>query len=202
MKVDPDQQEAAFRAWDTRGRKEEEKPKEPHVPAQTEEHRSFIEARDKTARIGFLSPLTEGELQDKRVFLSSDRTVGYAIDKEGDFGNFFNNGPKGSGGPALIQGIKNGAKTLDCFDGRLPKLYSRYGFVVTGRAKFDDKHAPLGWNYEEQGRPDVVFMAYQGGDRGTIQERVGKFSEYDQKAGAYFDDYDQAKSSSRRESLP
>src|SRR5690606_18529846 len=98
--------------------------------------------------------------------------VGYALDKHGDLQNVFNNGgPKGAGGDAIIDAIKNGATTLDCFNIYLPEFYARYGFAVTGRMKFDDDFAPGDWDYKQNERPDIIFMAYQGGDRATIAER-------------------------------
>ena len=36
-------------------------------------------------------------------------------------------------------------------------------------------YAPENWNYERDGRPDVVYMQYEGGDRAQIQEKYKSF---------------------------
>lgn len=163
----------------------------------------FIEARDvPTPYSSFLSPLKKEDLQGKFTYLSPDKRAGFLLDDQGDFGNLFNNGgPKGIGRQAIIQGIQDGALTLDAYDGYLPHLYSQYGYRVTGRMKFVDEFAPPNWNFARDGRPDVVFMAYEGGARGTIANRIGKFPAYIPKSGRYYTDYDQAKSESRRAAL-
>ncbi len=110
--------------------------------------REFIEARNATTRPGFLSPLTEAELEGKTLVLSADGKVGYMLAPDGYAGNLFNNGgPKGAGRAAMIDAIGRGAKYLDCFDGFLPDLYYDYGFVETGRLKFVDEYAPTGWDF-------------------------------------------------------
>lgn len=89
---------------------------------------------------------------------------------------------KGSGNTLVNQAVENGAKRLDCYDinGGLPRLYSRNGFKPVARMKWDD-YAPDGWDYDKNGRPDVVFMAFD-------KSRIG--SVYDPKEGDYIDDYD------------
>lgn len=154
--------------------------------------REFIDARNATTRPGFLSPLTEAELDGKTLVLSTDGKVGYMLAPDGYAGNLFNNGgPKGAGKAALVDAIERGASYLDCFDGFLPDLYHDYGFVETGRLKFVDEYAPTGWDFDRYGRPDVVFMAYRGGDRKTIKDRVGTFGEH-RKPAELVDDYDEA----------
>lgn len=41
-------------------------------------------------------------------------------------------------------------------------MYARYGFEVSKTIPWDDKYAPRGWNYEKDGRPNVVEMVYKG----------------------------------------
>ncbi len=158
----------------------------------------FAAARDRSARAAFLSPETTENLAGKELHLSGDGKVGYALDKEGDLQNLFNNGgPKGAGRAALADAVKNGAKTLDAFDPKLPEIYSEYGFVPTGRMAFNDEYAPKNWNFVRDGRPDVVFMAYQGGSRDTISDRAGTFPAYRQGSAPLYTDFDQAKAVSR-----
>ena len=54
--------------------------------------------------------------------------------------------------------IKAGAVTLDAFEGPLTENYAKYGFEEISRVPWDDQYAPEGWNYETQGRPDLVKM--------------------------------------------
>ena len=136
-------------------------------------------------------------MKNDKLFLANDGKTGYALDPDGDLQNLFNNGPRGGGKAALDDAVKNGATTLDAFDGHLPALYSKHGFVPTGRMKFNDEYAPKGWDYAKYGRPDIVSMAYRGGDRATAAQRTGSYKPYDPTAGAYFTDYDLAKAASR-----
>jgi predicted ABC-type ATPase len=157
----------------------------------------FVGARDKNTRSYFLSAKTADELKNDRLFLSNDGHTGYALDPDGDLQNLFNNGPRGGGRVALQDAIRNGATTLDAFDGHLPALYAQHGFAPTGRMKFNDEYAPAGWDFNKYGRPDIVFMAYRGGDRATADKRTGSYKPYDPSAGKYFTDYDTAKAASR-----
>lgn len=158
----------------------------------------FIVARDASTRGQFLSSHSADELQDHKLYLAYDGKVGYALDTSGDLQNLFNNGgPKGAGTEALISAIKNGATTLDAFDNFLPGLYSRVGFKAVARLPFNREYAPEGWNYGRDGTPDVVFMAYRGGTRGTIKDRVGSFSVYRGTEGVSVSDYDDGKQHAR-----
>jgi hypothetical protein len=85
------------------------------------------------------------------------------VDPHGDVQNVFNNGgPKGAGGKALVAAIENGGRTLDCYAGFLPRFYRQFGFVETGRMKFNPDFASKDWNFARDGHPDVVFMAWKG----------------------------------------
>ena len=160
--------------------------------------REFVKARNQSKRMAFLSEISPDDLKEHRLYLAHGGKVGYALDKHGDLQNVFNNGgPKGAGGDAVIDAIKNGATTLDRFNIHLTDFYTRYGFVVTGRMKFNDEFAPKDWDYELDKRPDIMFMAYQGGDRATIENRIGTFNGPSQDAKRYYTDWDSAKADSR-----
>jgi hypothetical protein len=126
----------------------------------------FVSARDVFAaqsRYGsFLSDLTPSQILDSQSisFLDDTGTVGYTIGRDGTLNNLFNNsGRPGAGRRAVEHAIQQGAVKLDAFDGFLPKLYRKHGFVETGRMGFADEFAPPGWNYAVDKRPDVVEMA-------------------------------------------
>lgn len=79
--------------------------------------------------------------------LTTDERSGYAIRPDGDLVFVFSL-ERGRGATIVADAIANGAETLDCFDGYLPTLYARHGFVEYAR---EDNWTP--------GGPDVVFMA-------------------------------------------
>lgn len=163
----------------------------------------FISARNATSRPGFLSPLAPGDIANHKLFLSEDGTHGSAVSPEGDIQNVFNNGgPKGAGVECMLSAIGHGGKTLDCFDGYLPKFYTQFGFTEVGRMKFNRDYAPPGWDYEKYGEPDVVFMSLtKRGDENAIRSRVSGPKEQWEKHSAssqYYSDWDLAKSDSRR----
>jgi hypothetical protein len=119
----------------------------------------FINARNTSTRVQYLSPLTPNDLSDHKLYMNTDKTVGVAISKDGDIQNVFNNGgPKGAGTAAVKWAIANGGTTLDCFDGFLPSYYKSLGFEEVSRVKFDRQYAPSTWDYAKAGEPDVVFM--------------------------------------------
>lgn len=85
------------------------------------------------------------ELDDARCYLSNDDASGYAI-VAGDLRYVFST-VKGRGDELVADAIRNGARSLDCFDGYLTTLYTRHGFVVVRRVP--------NWT---AGGPDVVYM--------------------------------------------
>lgn len=123
----------------------------------------FLAERNKSARPGFLSHLSASDLSAHRLLTAHQGRVGVALSPQGDIQNLFNNGgPKGAGVDALAEAIDQGGRTLDCYDGYLPKLYTQLGMVETGRMAFNREFAPPGWDYARLGQPDVVFMAWKG----------------------------------------
>ncbi len=135
----------------------------------------FQEARSKASRPQFLTPYAQEDLATMRLYLSPDGLTGYAIKSDGDLVNVFNIGVRGGGEDAVVDAIKRGAETLDCFAPFLPQYYSRFGFKAYEAMSWDDQYAPPDWDYQTYGRPDVVLMRYEGGDRNSIKQRIGTF---------------------------
>lgn len=110
----------------------------------------------------FLSEHPPEELEDHALYTSSEGVAGIGVSEEGDIQNLHNHtGPPGIGSEFLERGIEDGGRTLDCYDGHLRELYADHGFREVGRIEFDPEYAPDGWNFEDYGEPDVVFMAYK-----------------------------------------
>jgi len=93
-----------------------------------------------------------------RLYLAEDGSTGYGITKDGTLISLFSVEGKHNGAKAIRSAIENGATNLECFDGKLPTIYSRYGFTVVERYSWDDSLAPATWNYEKFGKPDFVVM--------------------------------------------
>ena len=123
-----------------------------------------------------LSKLKPEEYVDMQTFLAKDGGWGYALKTREDGGKEIvsvfkaNEAPRGAGINATAHGVSLGATHLDAFDidGRLPKLYSRFGFTETARYAYDPQYADPGTRglyRTPEGKwvqPDVVEM-----ERGT-----------------------------------
>ncbi len=107
----------------------------------------FIDARNLVKKQEVLSHSGAEELAKtgSKIFLSEDGNNGFIISKEGDLQNLFS--LDHSGKENVREAIRQGAKTLDCFEPFLPGYYSEFGFVEVGRS--------ANWT---PGGPDVVFM--------------------------------------------
>lgn len=82
-------------------------------------------------------------------FLDEDPETGfcgYAIRPDGELVFVWSARP-GRGNEIVEHAVANGATHLDCFDGYLPSLYARHGFVEYAREN----------NWTPDG-PDVVYM--------------------------------------------
>lgn len=85
-------------------------------------------------------------------YLSDDFDSGYAVKSNGELVHVFSR-VKGRGNLLVDSAVRNGAYRLDCFDGYLPDLYRRHGFVEHDR--------DANWT---EGGPDVVYMYRPCGD--------------------------------------
>ena len=129
-----------------------------------------------------------------RMFVTEDGSTGITLTKEGFLGGAFSN-PNAKRPQNLAQlmviGIKEGATTAEAFDTVLPDYYSKFGFKAVSRTAFNEEYKPMikngdavkDWDFEtyqifNNGRPDVVFFIYDGGNRNTIEERLGLFDLY------------------------
>jgi hypothetical protein len=130
-----------------------------------------------------------------KLLVSKDGLTGVMVEADGNIGSGFNhssNTKPNSLAPYLVAGIKMGARYTDAYDTYLPKYYAKFGFVASERMKFNEEYAEDGWDKSIlKTKPDVVFMYFDGGDRMTIEDRVGTFEPYKKTDGQYIEDYDQ-----------
>lgn len=96
-----------------------------------------------------------------RMWMSKDGNVTFSVTRSGDIQNVaaLPGAPKGVGGQAVEEAIRQGGTHLDAYDNWLPDFYAKYGFKATGHMRWIDEYAPDAWDYAKFGRPDVVFMS-------------------------------------------
>lgn len=123
------------------------------------------------------------DLQEKgaKLIMSEDGLSGAAVGTKGNekgniFGVFKSKQSKAKKASAqlMIQAVANGGTKLDCFDGGLRRMYSSVGFVPVARVAFNEEYAPPGWNFERDGKPDVVFWVHNGDDADVVAQKYGK----------------------------
>lgn len=136
-------------------------------------------------------PDSDSAYNGTRQFISSDGGAGFALNGDEIISAFSNGeGVNAGAADAMLQlAVQLGGRRLDAFDTVLPEIYARSGFVTTARIPFNDEFAPEDWDFEEykefnNGRPDVVFMAYNPNMR--------ILDGYKQGDGKTFESYDEA----------
>lgn len=118
----------------------------------------FSKALYKSSRKSYLSEYTLDEFKDMTTYKVEGYDIGYAIKSDGDIVSVFNNsGIKGIGKELVKSAIRNGGTKLDHFDGFLSDFYEDLGFKEYMRYTWDDQYAPKDWDYEKDGRPDVIM---------------------------------------------
>ena len=123
----------------------------------------FIPNRERTKRPEFLTPYNKDEMSAWDNYLTDDG-VGFSLtDKQDIVGIFNNSGKRGAGQEAVVTAINKGGKTLDNIGGFLDDYYSKFGFKIKEKLKWDDQYAPKGWNYEKYGRPEITLWEYPKG---------------------------------------
>lgn len=111
-----------------------------------------------------LGEYTESGLAGARCFLSDDGATGFVIDGA-DLQGLYNVGPAGRGSLAVQHAIRNGARTLDCFEPFLPAYYGAHGFVTD---RYEDNWTP--------GGPRVAYMTFSpvAALAGALSEAVAR----------------------------
>ena len=132
--------------------------------------------------------VTQHEIEDyakMRTFLNDDGTVGVAVKDDGDIVSVFKNKKNESTNAVssiLLTALENGGTKLDNYNGKLSRMYLAHGFIPVARTAFVDKYAPSDWNYERDGRPDIIFWMHNGNDVETVARNIGTQEMPDLKA--------------------
>lgn len=128
----------------------------------------------------FVDQHSVDEYGNMQTFMSDDGGVGVAVKDDGDIVSVFKNPEKNqskkSSTSILFTALENGGKKLDNFNSNvLSQIYLQHGFIPVARIAFNDDYAPDGWNYERDGRPDILFWVHNGDDADTILEKMGTY---------------------------
>ncbi len=173
----------------------------PHVRLnQTNDAQGFYDrigaAKQNNPYGAFVTQHEVTEYSDMHLYLDETGTVGVAVTSDGNIVSVFKNP---NGGPAkavssiILTAIQNGGVKLDNFNSvKLSTRYIQHGFVPVSRTAFVDEFAPSDWNYERDGRPDIVFWVHNGDSLETIAQKIGSYENPDFDSLPMFDDYDQA----------
>lgn len=119
-------------------------------------------AKIEGKRGAYLSLYSEGEYQHNVCYLTDDKKAGFALDNGNVISVFKHPQYNGKATDVLIpEALRQGGNRLDCFNGILPIIYSKFGFKPVAKIHFNREFAPHEWNYERDKEPDIIFMIYQ-----------------------------------------
>ena len=147
---------------------------------------AISEAKQGNPHGAFVTAHDVSEYGDMKMFLSDDNGVGVAVTKDGDIVSVFKNPNISKARKAvssiLLTAIDNGGVKLDNYNGELSRMYLAHGFIPVARTAFVDEYAPSDWNYERDGRPDIIFWMHNGNDVETVARNIGTQEMPDLKA--------------------
>jgi len=113
-------------------------------------------------RGAWVTRYTVRDFERMRCLLAHDGRVGGALKPtaEGtELVSVFNEGgPPGAGRAMIRQLVERGGDRLSCIGPRLRRIYEDAGFEVVEEVGWDDRHAPVGWDYERDKRPNIYVM--------------------------------------------
>ena len=121
-----------------------------------------------------------------RLFLTDDGEAGFALKKDGDIVSCFGSPSKRGDMTYMLQlAIDQGGWKADSFDTALPYIYAAHGLYPVARMPWDDKQKPDDWDYEkfkewQNGRPDVIWYAYNPNWKGRYTRDQGPMVEWPQ----------------------
>lgn len=138
---------------------------------------AISEAKQGNPHGAFVTAHDVSEYGDMKMFLGDDNGVGVAVTKDGDIVSVFKNPNISKSRKAvssiLLTAIDNGGVKLDNYNGGLSQMYLNHGFIPVARTAFVDEYAPSDWNYERDGRPDIIFWAHNGDNADLTARNIG-----------------------------
>lgn len=162
-------------------------------------HDAIVLAKKNTPYSGFVDAYSNEEYSKMKLFLINDGIAGVAIKNDGGIVSIFKNPVE-----AKKQNIDNvadvligtaitfGGNHLDAFDGFLPELYTKYGFIPYAKIKFNIGFAPKDWNYNRDKEPDVIFFVHNGDPVERIILKKGSYKKFNEYKLKYSDSYQTA----------
>lgn len=121
----------------------------------------FMESLAKSRHPASLTWYTKKEYARKhaQLYKVEGFDAGFAITHDGDIISVHNNTNIKKVAPALMRkAIELGGTHLDHYAySRLNDVYSGAGFEEYDKYDWDDKYAPDDWDYEKDGRPNVIM---------------------------------------------
>lgn len=159
------------------------------------------EAKAANSHGAFVDQHGVTEYDGMKTFTNADGSVGVAVTGDGDIVSVFKNTARsrdrGAVTSLLFKALENGGKKLDNFNSpALSGFYLQHGFVPVARIKFNDDYAPDGWNFERDGRPDILFWVHNGDSVDTILDKMGTYEMPDVESLPLFEGenaYDEAR---------
>lgn len=134
---------------------------------------------------------TRKEYRSMRCYLSTDRSMGIAITRDGDVVSAFSTGKNPKAINKLLPfAVAAGGRKLDCYGGGLQDMYAKFGAKAHGQVPWDDEYAPSGWVNGKHNRHPVVAMSLPRTLSGVVRAyknpkkinlaRVPVFNDYDE----------------------
>ena len=147
----------------------------------------------------FLDWYTWEEYKEKgiRIYMSQDGQTGYGISKNNMGVTLWTraDATPGIGKKSIAHGITQGMDKLECYDGKLPTIYEKFGFKEVSRTPWNDAFAPKHWDYAAYGKPDYLEMKLPP-KKATLTQYTGrdiakaKYNQNRSHAAKYFRDND------------
>ena len=144
------------------------------------------------------------EYEHMRLFLTPDGMAGVALKEDGDMVSVFTHADqrkKGEGNAArslIALAINEGAVKGDCYGQKLVVLYGQFGFRAVAKDRFNPEFASeamqsgeaMQENFPlEDGRPDVVYLVYEG-DRSRVLDEYDPEYAPEYQTELEYTDYD------------
>ena len=155
------------------------------------------EAKKNNSHGAFVTQHEVAEYEGMKTFLNADGSVGVAVTADGNIVSVFKNDKTSTSKRAmssiLLTALENGGVKLDNFGSdALSNMYLQHGFIPVARTAFVDEFAPSDWNYERDGRPDIIFWVHNGDSADAVLEKIGTYERPDYDSIPMYEDYDAA----------